>query len=354
LPRYRFSSMFSPEDEALPILSSRLFEKNYLLHIGHIANKTQLIRNLKMDFQHPKHKADGHLIVPLITEESSPQKKTTHEKSISVLYFTDPICSTCWIIQPQLRKLQLEYNEHVNIEYKMSGLLPSWENYNRFGIKTPSDVANHWEEVCHYYEMPINKNIWLEDPLPSSYPPSIAFKAAQLQDTGKGVLFLRRIREMVFLEKKNIIKKEFLHRAAFDVGLDAERLLLDLEDRAKEKFKEDLILSGQLNIQVLPTLIFSNHKGMELALNGFQPYESFVDIIHQLNPDIKKFEYPKSAQYSFEQFQTMTSKEFSFFIDKNENESTEILNDLFDKNLITKFESTSGNIWINNFNQIKS
>lgn len=50
----------------------------------------------------------------------------------------------------------------------------------------------------------------------------------------------------------------------------------------------------------------------------------------------------------------MTSKEFSFLIDENENKSREILNDLFDKNLITKFESTYGDMWINNFNQIES
>ena len=289
-----------------------------------------------------------------MTKQIIRRGKTTHQKSISVLYFTDPICSTCWIIQPQLRKLQLEYNEHVNIEYKMGGLLPSWENYNRFGITTPSDVAAHWEEVCSYYEMPINKHIWLEDPLPSSYPPSIAFKAAQLQDTGKAILFLRRIREMVFLEKKNIIKKEFLHIAAFDVGLDPARLLLDIEGKAQENFKEDLILSDKLKIQVLPTLIFANNKDVEIVLNGFQPYESFVDAIKQLNPDATKSEYPKSAQYLFEQFQTMTSKEFSFLIDGNENKSSEILNDLFDKNLITKFESTYGDMWINNFNQIES
>lgn len=119
----------------------------------------------------------------------------------------------------------------------MGGLLPSWDNFNRYGITKPSDVATHWEEVCSFYEMPINQNIWLEDPLPSSYPPSIAFKAAQIQDTGKAVLFLRRIREMVFLEKKNIIKKEFLYAAAYDVGLDAARLIRDLEGKAQGMFR---------------------------------------------------------------------------------------------------------------------
>ena len=31
------------------------------------------------------------------------------EKPITIIYFTDPICSSCWGIEPQLRKLKLEY-----------------------------------------------------------------------------------------------------------------------------------------------------------------------------------------------------------------------------------------------------
>ena len=29
------------------------------------------------------------------------------KKPIKILYFTDPICSSCWGIEPQLRKLKL-------------------------------------------------------------------------------------------------------------------------------------------------------------------------------------------------------------------------------------------------------
>ena len=243
----------------------------------------------------------------------------------------------------------MEYENHVQIDFKMGGLLPSWENFNRFGITKPSDVAAHWEEVCSQYDMPINKNIWLEDPLPSSYPPSIAFKAAQLQDTGKAVLFLRRIREMVFLEKKNIIKKEHLFTAAFDVGLDAARLLRDLEGRAQGLFKEDLILSTILEVKELPTLFFSNHQSQQLSLHGYQSYENFEKMLAVLKPGIKKQDYPADPKSLFERFQTMTTKEFSFFRNESELESQFILNSLLNENKITQFESTAGNMWINNF-----
>ena len=96
-------------------------------------------------------------------------------KPIKIIYYTDPICSSCWGIEPQLRKLKLEYGNFIEIEYRMGGLLPDW-SYNSGGISKPSDVAHHWDEVSAYYDMPIDGNVWLTDPLSSSYPASIAFK----------------------------------------------------------------------------------------------------------------------------------------------------------------------------------
>ena len=131
------------------------------------------------------------------------------KKPVKIIYYTDPICSSCWGIEPQLRKLKLEYGNSFEIEYRMGGLLKDW-SYNSGGISKPSDVANHWDEVSEHYDMPIDGDVWIEDPLSSSYPPSIAFKAAQMQDNEKAILFLREIREMVFLQKKNITKWEHL------------------------------------------------------------------------------------------------------------------------------------------------
>lgn len=123
------------------------------------------------------------------------------KKSVKLIYYTDPICSSCWGIEPQLRKLKLEYGNAIEIEYRMGGLLPNW-SYNSGGISKPADVASHWDEVSVHYDMPIDGDLWLEDPLDSSYPPSIAFKAAQMQDNKKALLFLREIKEMVLLHKK--------------------------------------------------------------------------------------------------------------------------------------------------------
>src|SRR5690554_5583967 len=165
------------------------------------------------------------------TEQGATISKSS-QKPVKVIYYTDPICSSCWGIEPQLRKLKLEYGKSIDLEYRMGGLLPDW-SYNSGGIGKPSDVADHWDEVSIHYDMPIDGDIWLEDPLDSSYPPSIAFKAAEIQDSKIAILFLREIREMVFLEKKNITKWEHLATAAKKAGLDVEQFKTDYKNNAK-------------------------------------------------------------------------------------------------------------------------
>lgn len=156
---------------------------------------------------------------------------------------------------------------------------------------------------------------------------------------------------MVFLEKKNIIKKDHLYTAAYDVGLDAARLIRDLEGRAQNLFRLDLMKAEELQVKVLPTLFFSNKQGVELALNGYQPYENFVDILKQLKPDIEKTEYDKSAEALFDQFQTLTTREFSMLREESEYESLYILNELLILNQIKQYQSPTGDMWVSNFNK---
>ncbi len=326
----------------------KAFEKYYELRAADVSGHIKLGRELKDLFLNPSSQNDDDMPVPLITYKSD-TKLAVNGKLIRILYFTDPICSTCWIIQPLLRKLKLEYDNYVDIEYHMGGLLPSWENYNSGIIRKPTDAARLWEEVSVSHEMPIDGDIWLEDPLSSSYPPSIAFKSAQLQDTEKAIIFLRRIKEMVFLEKKNIIKWSFLEDAALNAGLDAARLLRDMDDKGAELFKEDLKLAGELQVTVFPTLFFSNSSDDKFILKGFQPYEKIEEIIYKLIPSVKKEEINTDPENLFTHFTTMTEKEFAFLSNIPKESANKILNDLFNQGYLDKYESKNGIIWINKF-----
>lgn len=266
------------------------------------------------------------------------------QKPVKVIYFTDPICSSCWGIEPQLRKLKLEYSDNIEIDYRMGGLLPDW-SYNSGGISKPSDVAFHWDEVSKYYDMPIDGDVWLEDPLNSSYPPSIAFKAAQIQSNEKAILFLREIREMVFLQKKNIAKWENLEAAAKNAGLNVEQFKSDYENKAKNLFDEDLKLGKELGVRGFPSLFFIDSTGKQEFVYGSKPYLFLENAVVKLVPDAAKKEYDKSWESLFENYNTLTAKEFSELSEISRNESEKILNALTENGKLQKHTTKNGSIW---------
>ena len=278
------------------------------------------------------------------TKDTSAKIAQSTEKSVKLVYFTDPICSSCWGIEPQLRKLKLEYGEHIKIEYRMGGLLPDW-SYNSGGIGKPSDVAEHWDEASVHYDMPIDGDLWLEDPLNSSYPPSIAFKAAQMQDEEKANLFMREIREMVFLQKKNIAKWEHLASAAKVVGLDVEKLKTDFEGKAQALFQDDLKTARAYGVRGFPTIFFIDDAGNKEIVYGARPYAFYEMAILKLNANITKSEYSKNWEKLFSKYPTLTAKEFSELSGTPRNESENVLNELSNIGTLEKLTTKNGSIW---------
>jgi predicted DsbA family dithiol-disulfide isomerase len=266
------------------------------------------------------------------------------EKPIKLTYFTDPICSSCWGIEPQLRKLKLEYGDSMEIDYRMGGLLPDW-SYNSGGISKPSDVAHHWDEVSVYYDMPIDGDVWLEDPLPSSYPPSVAFKAAQMQDHAKAVAFLRIIREMVFLQKKNITRWEHLGLAAQDAGLDTIQLKKDYEGDATILFEKDLKLAREWGVRGFPTLFFTDAAGQNKVVYGSKPYSAYQDAIQQLLPGLSPRSYSREWSALFGTYSSLTAREFSELAQTARPVAEKLLGELTSSGKLKKLVTKNGPLW---------
>lgn len=264
-------------------------------------------------------------------------------KPLRITYFTDPICSTCWGVEPQLRKLKLEYGDYFEIDYFMGGLLPSWDIYNSGGISKASDVAPHWDEVSPRYEMPIDGDVWLEDPLPSSYPPSVAFKAAQLQGQKTALAFLRRIREMVFLEKKNITKLEHLLQAAAETGLNVAQFQQAYEGQAQALFQADLSFARQMGVRGFPTFFFTDENLDRLTVYGFRPYEQFEETLLKLYPQAQK--KPILVEYLFDHYPSLTTKEYAVLSNQSMSAASAFLNQLYLDGHLEKFSIKNGELW---------
>lgn len=335
-----------------------MFFKNilYTLTISILTFSQCLYNTMKNNLSHPPSPATNNFCVPEKGACEIPQTDSQSNdddlanipkaiKPVQVLYVTDPICSACWGIEGQLRRLKGEYGDYVDVNYCMGGLLPSWQGYNGGGISKPADVASHWEEASRYYEMPIDGDIWLKDPLPSSYPPSIAFKAAQLQDPHKALLFLRRIKEMLFLENKNITKNEYLAAAATEVGLSPDALIADMQGEGKIRFEADLALSRQLGVRGFPTLIFSDDQGKNLTLYGYRTYDQFEQLLLKLAPNAIAKKIPQAPNDFLEEYPSFTTKEFSILNNCDIPTAEKTLKEWQNQGFIEQYKTPKVAIW---------
>jgi len=278
--------------------------------------------------------------------QSAPEGPILHdqEKPLTITYFTDPICSSCWGIEPQLRKLKLEYGRFIKFYYHMGGLLPDW-SYNSGGISKPSDVAHHWDEVSLHYNMPILGDVWLEDPLPSSYPPSIAFKAAQLQDEYKAIAFLRISREMLFLQKKNITRWEHLSDAAAAAGLNPAQLKKDYEQTAEALFQDDLAMARSMGVRGFPSIFISDKDKHTEFVYGVKPYEVYTKAIRRLLADAQPAPYDKSWDALFGVYPTLTTREFAELSEVSLDAAATTLGELKTAGRLGCFSTRNGDLW---------
>ena len=193
-----------------------------------------------------------------------------------ILFATDPICSHCWAMEPAWRRFLYHCGDHVEVTHLYGGLLPRWEGFADVdaGIRAPEDIPPHWEEVAERYGQPIDPSVWLTDPLPSSYPPSIAVHAARALAPDREEDYLRRIRQALFLEARNIARPEVLIACAAEIGLDEARFAAALEDPAsRAAFEADLETRVEMGIRGFPTLIVVGPASDQpWVMRGAQPY----------------------------------------------------------------------------------
>ena len=154
------------------------------------------------------------------------------KKPLEIYMFIDPLSPECWALEPIMKKLQIEYGKYFTIKHVISGRLAS---LNMGRKQKFENMAELWEKTASRSGMSCDGSLWLENPISSPYLASIAIKAAELQGRRAGIRFLRKLQEMIFLEKQNISNFEVLRDCAENVGLDVEEFISDIHSKVLQK-----------------------------------------------------------------------------------------------------------------------
>jgi len=210
--------------------------------------------------------------------------KQSQEK-IELYYFTDPICSHCWALEPVLNKFMAQYGHYVNMHTVMGGLLESWDGFAdvKNGIAKASDVASHWKEVGEHSRMPIDGSLWIHNPIHSSYPASRVYKIIQQSSQELAHDFLRKAREAVFVWNQNIGEDQVLVDIVNRLNLDGKKIIKEAgSDLAKELLDEDFNQARKLGVRGFPTIILMNAQNQAVKIVGARSLEDYLDGLRQV------------------------------------------------------------------------
>ncbi len=297
-----------------------------------------------------------NLICEQISNNDSLQKlrsktdviKNTNSK-IKLIYFTDPICSFCWAIEPQFRKFKLDYQQHIEVEYRLGGLLKNWDRFKdgNNGITCPMDVAEHWEEVAKYSDMSIDGDVWINSPLSSSYPSSIAYKALLNQSSKVALNYLRIVREMLFLEKRDISDMKYILEAVTRSSADVNQFIQDFKNpKSEEQFLGDIQMGKDMGIKGFPTFIFVNDEGLGFKLFGASEYDSYVQALEKaLGKKVAPIQHSFTEKGLVQTFKKLSTKEISILMNQQESETLNNLESLYKVGEIEKLQYKNGVFW---------
>jgi putative protein-disulfide isomerase len=225
----------------------------------------------------------------------------TEKPLVFIEYYTDPLCSWSWAFESQWRRLRYECGERLAWRYHMGGLLPNWQSYDDpfNDIRKPAQMGPQWFQVREISGMPLDDRIWQMDPPASSYPACIAVKGAEGQGQIVAESYLRRLREAVMLEHRNIARQEVLLEIAVETAsnasqqnafaIDINQFCADLNaPETMEAFRQDLRDAAYYNIGRFPTLILKKHDGRGIVLVGYRPYDALCAALEHLAPGLRQ------------------------------------------------------------------
>jgi predicted DsbA family dithiol-disulfide isomerase len=251
---------------------------------------------------------------------SSHSYLSNEKKPIEIYTFVDPLCPECWALEPVIKKLQIEYGRYFSIKHVLSGRLVSLNLGKRTKIDTLADL---WEKTASRSGMSCDGNLWFENPISSPYLASIAIKAAELQGKRNGIRFLRKIQEMVFLEKQNISHLDVLIDCAKSVELDVDEFLFDIHSESAAKaFQCDLKITSEMEVTEIPTFVFFNEIIEEegIKITGSYPYKVYVQILEEMLQRKPVPAAPPSIESFLQYFKFVAAKEIAVVYNMTINE----------------------------------
>jgi len=273
---------------------------------------------------------------------------------VEVVEYTDPYCTWCWGSEPVLRKIKEIYRDQVKVSFRMGGLVRDIDDFydplNRIGGEDMMEqVAAHWLDASRRHGMPVDPEVFSDakEEFRSTYPASIACKAAQMQSEELGERYLRRLREAAAAERKLIHRRDVQIQLAREVGLDIGRFTEALDDgSALKAFEEDLKETRTRGITGFPTFVIRNGRGESVTLVGYRPFEQLEMHIELLSNGRLHGQRPRDIMSVIQKYGKVATKEVAEIFDLTVADAEKKLRELAKEGRISELKVGNGSFWL--------
>ncbi|WP_379969945.1 ClpXP adapter SpxH family protein [Ectobacillus sp. sgz5001026] len=235
------------------------------------------------------------------------------KKPIEAFLFIDPLCGDCWTIEPLIIKFILEYGDYFSLRYILTGKAES-SCYNPHTWNKPANIRFVWEKTSSLHGFSCDGKINMYHFDSSPYVCSFAVKAAELQGRKAGSIFLRKLREHLFLHHVEVPDREILISIAKHSGIDVEEFTHDLHSASAAKaFQCDLKFTNEMHITEVPSLIFfqanSDEEGVKVA--GIYSYTVYAQVLKEMmNEELLPKPLP-TMEETIKRFEFLTTDEIA-------------------------------------------
>lgn len=207
------------------------------------------------------------------------EEKNKMEPLLFADWYTDPFCSWSYAAEAPIGIFRRHFGERLSFRHR---LFPLYRNIDEFlkhhGMTRQQEFAPRIGKVSRATGVTMSPLVWETGQAPQSSEECCLFaEAALLVDPVKGGAFLARLRELAFLEGRNIGNPEVLLETAAMLGIDRGKIEEFIRSgAAKAELSADQEKAKEEGVTVRPTLIMTNTEGDRVFIGGLRNPDLFI------------------------------------------------------------------------------
>jgi len=257
-----------------------------------------------------------------------------------VVLLTDPWSVWCWGFEPVRRALEHRYPT-IQFSALVGGMFPTMPDPAALGF----NVERFFAIVQRSTGMPIAYDATRYDRPTSTYPACIHYYTMRLVRPELADSYLRRLREAVYLDRRNVSRPQVAADVAVAMGVPREEFEEALASGEPEReFEANLTRLESNNLHAYPTFLV--RSGPRLArVEGFQSLPALLSLVEQVTGRAHATAPPPPLLDLFRDGERLATREVAEVLDLSLEAAAEELQGAARDGSLTRERHPTGDVW---------